>query len=408
MGFLAILSIYIKEMLFSILAVFGIDKSSGNYMQVVYIAMTALCVLTFLYQMMFKLSISKNEIGMIFAFGFLLVAFAFIPRVFYRNAGSVYQAQLLTAFSSVLSAFLMGILAKRGNFINAMAKAVPWFVIINTFSSTLVAFTSSGTTSGGYLKDASGFNYQDLSYFIAFTFALNVFYIKNQHKIEGNSIFKRPGWNTFFQCLIPVHLLTVMLAGGRGAFVLVGILSIYYFIMDSSNLGKNVKNFILMFIAVAVLFMILPSANLEYSGFERILGLLSGSGDASRADLRSKALQAFLDNPIFGNGSGSVFVFTITYSHNIFTDIMAEYGILGLIIISVILIKLVKKLFGSVRKNPCNHLIVVIFIGCFLHLSFSGYYLGSPSFWFVLGYSFSSDSENPQSKKFISKYVKIH
>lgn len=408
MGFLALLSIYIKEMFFSILAVFGIDKSSGNYMQVVYIVMTALCVLTFLYQMMFKLNISKNEIGMIFAFGFLLIAFLFIPRTFYRNAGSIYQAQLLTAFSSVLSAFLMGILVKRGNFINSMAKTVPLFVIINTICSTFVTFNSSGTTSGGYLKDASGFNYQDLSYFIAFTFALNVFYIKNQHKIEDNSVFKRPGWNTFFQCLIPVHLLTVMLAGGRGAFVLVGILSIYYFIMDSSNLGKNIKNFILMFIAVAVLFMILPSANLEYSGFERILNMFAGALDSGRVDLRNQAFEAFLKSPLYGYGAGSVYPVLKIYSHNVFTDIMLEYGIIGLVVAVVVLVNFVKKLYSSVQSDPCNHLIVVTSICCFTLLMFSGYYLSNTMLWFILGYTFAKVSEKPQSKKFISKYVKIH
>ena len=408
MGFLALLSIYIKEMLFSILAVFGIDKSSGNYMQVVYIAMTALCVLTFLYQMMFKLNISKNEIAMIFAFGFLLLIFTFVPRVLYRNLGPAYQSQLLTAFSSVLSAFLMGILVKRGNLINAMAKTVPLFVIINTICSTFVTFNSTGKTSGGYLKDASGFNYQDLSYFIAFTFALNIFYIKNQHKIEGESVFKRPGWNTFFQCLIPVHLLTVMLAGGRGAFVLVGILSIYYFIMDSSDLGKNIKNFILMFIAVVVLFMILPSSNLEYSGFERILTLFSGTKDSGRNQLFQSALEAFSNNPLLGNGSGSVFPLLDIYSHNMFTDIMTEYGILGLVVVVVILVNFAKKLYTSIKKDPCNHLIAVTSICCFTQLMFSGYYLANTSLWFVLGYTFAKVSEKPQGKKFVSKYVKIH
>lgn len=407
MGFLALFSIYIRELFFSILAILGIDKSGGNYMQIVYIGMTIICILTFVYQMVFRLNISRQELSMIFAFAFLLLAFLFVPRTLYRNPGPAYQPMLLTAFSSVLSAFLIGILAKRGNFINAMARAVPWFVILNTISSTLVTFNSSGSTSGGYLKDDSGFNYQDLSYFIAFTFALNIFYIKNQHKIEGKNVFKRPGWNTFFQCLIPIHLMTVMLAGGRGAFMLVGLLSVYYFIMDSSNLGKNIKNFVLMFIAVAILFIILPSANLEYSGFERILSLLSGSGDTGRADLRSKAFQAFLDNPLFGNGSGSVYPFFNVYTHNIFTDVMVEYGTVGLVFVVVMIVCLVRNQRSQVRENPCNHLVVLMSICCFTQIMFSGYYLAFPQLWFVVGYTFATSSQKQQQKKYISKYVKV-
>ncbi len=408
MGVLALLSIYVKEIFFSILAVFGIDKSEGNYMQIVYIAMTTICVLTFIYQAMFKVNVSKREIAMIFAFALLLVAFMFVPRILYRNPGSIYQAQLLTAFSSVLSAFLMGILVKRGNFINDVGRAVPWFVIINTLTSTFVTFNSSGRTSGGYLMDSSGFNYQDLSYFIAYTFALNVFYIKNQHRIEGKSVFKRPGWNTFFQCLIPLHMLTVLLVGGRGAFILICLLSVYYFVMDSSDFGKNFKNFVIMAITALVVFVVVTGSSLEYSGFERILKLLDGVGDSGRIKLREQAFDAFLRSPLIGNGSGSVYPILKIYSHNFFTDIITEYGAVGLVVTVVLLEHLIKGLYRSVRENPCNHILVIVFICCFTLLMFSGYYLSSTMLWFVVGYTFSTVSQKPQQKKLVSKYVKIH
>lgn len=408
MGVFALLSIHIKEMFFSTLAMFGIDKSSGNYMQIVYIAMTITCVLTFLYRMMFKLSISKRELSMLFAFALLLVAFIFVPRTFYRNPGTNYQPLLLTALSSVLSAFLMGIVIKRGNQINAMAKAVPIFIILNTISSTLVAFTASGTTSGGYLRDSSGFNYQDLSYFIAYTYALNVFYIKNQHKIEGKSVFKRPGWNTFFQCLMPLHLLTILLVGGRGAFVLICLLSVYYFVMDSSDFVKNFKNFVIMVIVAVIVFVIVSSINLEYSGFDRILNLLDGAGDIGRAELREKAFDAFLKSSVFGNGTGSVCPLFGIYTHNLFTDIMVEYGAIGLGVLVVLLVRLAKGLKNLVQENPCNHLIVVIAGCCFTMCMFSSYYLSNTLLWFVVGYTFSSVSQKPQEKKQVSKYIKIH
>ncbi len=407
MGFLALLAVYVKEMFFSILAMLGIDKSGGSYMQIMYIGMTIICILTFVYQMVFRLNISRQELIMIFAFGLLLLAFLFVPRIFYRNAGPVYQSQLLTAFSSVLSAFLMGILIKRGNFINSMSRAVPWFVIINTISSTLVTFNSSDETSGGYLQDDSGFNYQDLSYFIAFTFALNIFYIKNQHKIEGKSVFKRPGWNTFFQCLIPVHMLLVMLAGGRGAFILVCLLSVYYFVMDSANWKKNAKNLVLIFGAAMFLFAIVPTANLEYSGFDRITNMFAGVLDSGRVDLRRRAFNAFLRNPFIGNGSGSVYPFFKVYTHNMFTDILMEYGIVGMVVVVIMLERMIKGMRTLIRQNPCNHLVAVMAISCFTQLMLSGYYLSSTMLWFVVGYVFASPSEKPQQQKYISKYVKV-
>ncbi len=408
MGVLALFSVYIREMFFSLLAVFGMDISSGNHMKVFYVLVTGVCVATFVHQTVSKIQLSKKEMGLIFAFAILLVAFLFVPRIVYRGVPSAYQGAVLTAFSSVLSAFLMGVLARRGNLIHAMAGAVPWIVIFNTVSSFMVVFGTSDTNTGGYISDDSGFGYQGLSYFIAETYAMNIFYIKNQHNIKKNTTFSKGGWNTFFQCLIPLHMLMVMLAGGRGAFVLVCILSVYYFMMDSANVGKNIKNLILMTGFIIVVFVLASTSSLEYSGFDRIMSLLSGEGDGNRALLQDMAWWVFNKKPLTGNGTGSVFPILRTYSHNLFTDVLVEYGTIGLIVVVVIVYLAVKNLIRLVKSDSQHHLIVLIAMCCFTMAMFSGYYLTNAPLWFVVGFVFSTTpDEKPQIKKPVCKYVKI-
>ena len=140
---------------------------------------------------------------------------------------------MLAGCSSSVPAFLMGMLIMRSGKLDEMCKNLPIFILFNTFVSTVVIFFNSG--SSNILQDDSGFNYQSLSYFVAYTFALNIFYIKYSQSFKNFKVFDKPIWNVVFQCFIPLHYLTLMLAGGRGAFILICVLTIYYFFMDKSR-----------------------------------------------------------------------------------------------------------------------------------------------------------------------------
>jgi len=97
------------------------------------------------------------------------------------------------------------------------------------------------------------------------------------------------------------------------------------------------------------------------------------------------ALKVFSDNPFFGIGIGNFFIdagdYESHYPHNFFLELLAEYGMLGMVLFLLILIP-------SYIKS--DNYYKIIFLFCFISLSFSG----DASYWrffflfLILGYHF--------------------
>ena len=392
-GLLALLSIYVREMFFALLSFFKIPLSStGSLMKIMFAAIAVLCFIVFAYLIIMRYSLSVREIIVLFALASFVIMFIFYPRVVFGSANENYQGQMLAGCSSSVPAFLMGMLIMRSGKLNEMCKNLPFFIIFNTFVSTVIIFFNSSDAT--ILRDDSGFNYQTLSYFVAFTFALNIFYIKYWNTFENYAIFKKPIWNTLFQLLIPLHYLVLMLAGGRGAFVLIGILTVYYFAMDKSNFKKNLKNFILITIIILVVYIIISNYSFGFEGYERIFGFLEGKGDKLRESDWKKAIKYYSNHIVLGNGAGSDLYLFPVYSHNIFTEIAVEYGTIGLVVLVSLLGVFLKRILRQIKLDEKNHLVFLMFICGFTMNMFSGYYFTITIVWFALGYVFSSPIDN--------------
>ena len=100
-----------------------------------------------------------------------------------------------------------------------------------------------------------------------------------------------------------------------------------------------------------------------------------------RFELYSQSLSLLGENPVFGKGIGSIFHYLHSYSHNLFMDILAESGVLGLLIFIVLLVLFIKKMFVLFRQGSLFRFLTYIFIcGITLNL-FSGYIWTNQLVW---------------------------
>ena len=98
-----------------------------------------------------------------------------------------------------------------------------------------------------------------------------------------------------------------------------------------------------------------------------------------------------LGSPIFGYGIGSIWHTVGHYSHNFFTDVLAEGGMIGFLLMFFLLFKALVRIykFSIVDKN----LVLVMFYSFtgLIMLMFSAYWFDNEQFWFLMGAAWSVD-----------------
>ncbi|MGO1470059.1 MAG: O-antigen ligase family protein [Tissierella sp.] len=106
---------------------------------------------------------------------------------------------------------------------------------------------------------------------------------------------------------------------------------------------------------------------------------------SGRDNLYSDVFEQILNNPIFGLGlMGDRFILGNRYVHNIFMEILINFGMLiGLLFIVIITYLIIKSLF---IKNAKKYNVIIIWLSLgFIHLMVSSTYLTDFKFWIFLG-----------------------
>lgn len=162
---------------------------------------------------------------------------------------------------------------------------------------------------------------------------------------------KRRVRKVFFFLILAIDLYMIFLSGGR-KFVLYGI--VFLFISVSLNSDRiSMKRLVIAFIAVACVVyvgykVILNTPSLYQSIGIRLVGLGTDSGALgtdNQASLMERAWKAFTERPIFGWGIGGFQQYNYehfgryTYAHSNYLELLADYGIVGLIAYYYIYIK---------------------------------------------------------------------
>lgn len=185
---------------------------------------------------------------------------------------------------------------------------------------------------------------------------------------------------TIFIIFILLDFYMIMMTGGRKFLLFSVILFLaYYLLHKKQNFFHILGVLILGFIILSILQYFVMNVPVLYDaiGYRFDLSLYSGSieGSDDQEILMREALKAWSENPILGLGPGGFQVYNTKYgnlySHSNYTELLANFGLIGFIIYYSIYIYCI-KIFLKYRSTLDSYgrflfsvLIAVIFIETF-------------------------------------------
>jgi O-antigen ligase len=315
----------------------------------------------------------------------LVVFLFFCTRLFYFYPNDRYQAYFLSmGVRFIPSVLIAGIIFTDDKWLQRIEKALLPFMVFYSIvvSSLVLSVDLSHLNSNMLIYNNAGLNYQNLSYFSIYAYGMALYLLSNRK-------FKWDWVKYGLIALAFLQLYTAFSAGGRGAFVLAIIFTLYWgtkYLMNRSFIGIYL---ILLLSVIVFLFMFSNNYRFEY-GFSRIANFFTDY-DSLVNDGRwirwRLAWDAFSESPIYGHGLGSVFYEVGFYSHNIIMDILCEGGILLLSIFGIITLKFIYSLHNLIKQNEQNRLMMLFLLSSLVFLCFSGYYLSETAIWVALTYT---------------------
>jgi len=245
------------------------------------------------------------------------------------------------------------------------------------------------------LTFAGAVYHQTGSYLAAFAFGLNLYFLLNGSYHERLAPFRTRFYRVICLLLLVVQVLGFVLPGGRGGFVL-GVIY-FLFIVVSQITRRRLKTVFRVLLLVAFLaavigvsWPLLMQNDLFVRGFNRATQFISGSGGINWAGTSGRdsvyqiALHLIKESPIIGYGIFGMYEVIGYYPHNFFLEILLQGGVIFLIVAVSILLLFMRKLRHMIRQDKSNGILAVLFLYPIVMLMFSGTYLNTPQFWFVL------------------------
>lgn len=324
---------------------------------------------------------------------FLIFSYYAVTPLFYASGSvSTRTASLLSLIGQVLPNALFACFVAENDKLQARVKKLaPVVGVILCITATLGALFPDNTTSYGLLSNEGGLGYQRLSYMAAYSAALMEYYLLTRDQTAQLNFLTRKLGTAISIVVICLDLVSSLISGGRGGFVtyiLFFVISIH-FAVSFGYFDRKKALRILSLGGVSVIgayagFSHISNISSAQKGLGRVLEFINGGGDIKRFDKYQAALEVFTRKPVLGHGFGSVYYEFGMYTHDFFTDVLVEGG---LVLTIIIVLVLAYSMFASVQlmKNDKTDLIWIYFFLCGFILSlFSGYYLTQIPLWWGL------------------------
>lgn len=362
------------------LSVFGISVESGQ-LQVLYIV---LCSITYIY-IAFKsiinriVFVSVLRIAFVFAFIALL---GVISTFLYPTVRYKINLELLSFMSTGLCCSCLTSVMLIENTSYKAYRLLPAFLFLSTVM-LLITLIEGEVNVAHLINNSNAIDYQKGSYFAAYCLLLSLLCLTKKNGEEKSQ--KTRALNMFYFGIFMLSIFEILFYGGRGGFVLSIIGSLLVYLLNR----KNIKSLKLIACCVVVFLGVIALSHLNVVGFNRIKSFFKSIGNDDRLDLYKKAIFGFYKSPVFGNGLGSVYYYVGYYSHNIFTDVLCDFGLLGLSIIVGLICAFYCKAFKWFRNNGNKlgiEFVVLFFTFGFVQSLFSGYFLSNHMLWVMVGF----------------------
>lgn len=172
-----------------------------------------------------------------------------------------------------------------------------------------------------------------------------------------------------------ISLLTLLYLASRGAMVAILVSVVLNMVVNKGYRPRMLIRILILVFLVYLLFRTYLSSVL-LQNIERVTDF-GVEDDNGRFELWSHAYELWKESPILGIGLGGVVSHIGHGSHNLFVELLAETGALGLILFVVFSLRVIKNAYKHSKD------LFVLVIGCFVQSLFVGV-LGDRSFWVFL------------------------
>ena len=321
----------------------------------------------------------------------IIILLYFSTRCFYDEVNNRYTSYFLSMGVRFIPAVLTGMyMLSHDDIMKKVEYALLPFILLYTITLASVAFTANIGVNIAQTFNTDFLNYQSISYYSIFAFGFNMYLI-----VQCSNSYTRYRRYILIALAILQVIITIM-AGGRGAFVLSCVFTLY-FALKHITFSKLISYILIGLAVLLTINAILSDNEIFKMGFERIFNFF-GNTEAIGTDNRwirwNLAWNAFTKSPVFGHGLGSVFYEVGFYSHNIFTDMLCEGGVVLFLIFIFVLMKFIRASQILITEDYRNEIIVIVFLCSFVMNSFSGYYLSDTGIWLSLTYVLCKNSLN--------------
>lgn len=321
----------------------------------------------------------------------IIILLYFSTRCFYDEVNNRYTSYFLSMGVRFIPAVLTGMyMLSHDDIMKKVEYALLPFILLYTITLASVAFTANIGVNIAQTFNTDFLNYQSISYYSIFAFGFNMYLI-----VQCSNSYTR--YRRYILIALAIlQVIIAIMAGGRGAFVL-GCVFTLYFALKHITFSKLISYILIGLAVLLTINAILSDNEIFKMGFERIFNFF-GNTEAIGTDNRwirwNLAWNAFTKSPVFGHGLGSVFYEVGFYSHNIFTDMLCEGGVVLFLIFIFVLMKFIRASQILITEDYRNEIIVIVFLCSFVMNSFSGYYLSDTGIWLSLTYVLCKNSLN--------------
>jgi O-antigen ligase len=258
-------------------------------------------------------------------------------------------------------------------------KEIKFINIFITIAFCIEMLRSYNTLLG--FNSISGASHLLIGYTMSALFPYNFIKLTHEKKLISKLLYL---------ALLIINVFIIFASGSKGSLVSIAVTFMVALFMYGIKKRKFTKYIIGFSSIVAVIVSVFASKNLEFKIiFWRIASLFSDNfttASSGRDIFYFKAISDFKESPILGNGIGyySETMGSYTYPHNIILEILESFGIVGIIIFSIIMIILLRNTYWLLKqKNLSYHTIVFLFINVMIELMFSSSYLVHHQFWLL-------------------------
>lgn len=304
---------------------------------------------------------------------YFVVTFVFVLHFLFFPENRIYLREISFSFFFIcIPAFVYSMCLADWNVLYKVMKKVSWIVFAFGMM-TGIQIVLGGVTAGTYSMA--------LSYYILLPAILFI-----------DEFFDRFSLKALLGAFLSV--LVILALGSRGAILCIAIFMILKMIRPKTKLRyKNILFNVAILVSTILVFLnlepILVSLNdflLKFDINSRSLMIFLNEDIhlSGREDIYQYVLGEMADHPLFGVGLGGDRVAGLGYSHNLFLELGANFGvIIGGILSIILMILLLHACF--LKDHRKSHMVMIWLCLGFVHLMVSGSYLTEMKFWILLG-----------------------